>query len=256
VSDTRTVGCGACGTIIDEPTDTPAEERQPCPKCGSTRRTFNLGLASAITAMSSISATRFSAFSAPKKRTSSALSLANEGHEGIACKCRAGRPFGRTRRVEWLFRCRECRECRESLQTRNGTPTKGRDAKTGGERTSSAPRGAARPSASTALLPRPRRREAHAASGTSRVDGRPSYSDAGRAPRAPSQRLGELPHRPLRSTPRPGAVALTVDIEADVGADQRRGLLRRAAAELPGGADAGQQGLGARERGLRFGGSR
>jgi hypothetical protein len=57
VSDTRTVECGACGTIIDEPTDTPAEERQPCPECGSTSRTFNLGLASAITATSSMSAT-------------------------------------------------------------------------------------------------------------------------------------------------------------------------------------------------------
>src|SRR5436309_6308790 len=56
MSDARTVECGQCGTIIDEPTDTPAEDRQPCPKCGSTRRTFNLALASAITATSSISA--------------------------------------------------------------------------------------------------------------------------------------------------------------------------------------------------------
>lgn len=41
------VRCGnpACGTSLDEPADTAAEARQPCPRCGSTNRTFAVELA-------------------------------------------------------------------------------------------------------------------------------------------------------------------------------------------------------------------
>lgn len=33
--------CADCGHRIDEPSDTPAEKRTPCPKCGSTTRSFS-----------------------------------------------------------------------------------------------------------------------------------------------------------------------------------------------------------------------
>lgn len=32
--------CRECGAVLDERSDLPAEERKPCPTCGSTRRTF------------------------------------------------------------------------------------------------------------------------------------------------------------------------------------------------------------------------
>jgi hypothetical protein len=42
------VRCGnpACGEPINEPRDTSAEARQPCPRCGSTSRTFDVELTS------------------------------------------------------------------------------------------------------------------------------------------------------------------------------------------------------------------
>jgi hypothetical protein len=35
----KAVECGECGLVLDERSDIPAEERQPCPRCGSTTRT-------------------------------------------------------------------------------------------------------------------------------------------------------------------------------------------------------------------------
>jgi rubrerythrin len=39
---TTRVLCGQCGNEIDERSDTPADERTPCPNCGSTSRTFEV----------------------------------------------------------------------------------------------------------------------------------------------------------------------------------------------------------------------
>src|ERR1700675_3237578 len=36
----ESTACGNCGELLAEPANTPVEKRQPCPKCGSTRRNF------------------------------------------------------------------------------------------------------------------------------------------------------------------------------------------------------------------------
>jgi hypothetical protein len=41
VADETTVKCASCDLILDEPSDLPAENRQPCPRCGSTARAFH-----------------------------------------------------------------------------------------------------------------------------------------------------------------------------------------------------------------------
>jgi DNA-directed RNA polymerase subunit RPC12/RpoP len=41
---TTRVLCGECGNEIDERSDTPAEERTPCPNCGSTSRAFHVNV--------------------------------------------------------------------------------------------------------------------------------------------------------------------------------------------------------------------
>ena len=46
--------CGQCGASINERSDTPAEERRPCPNCGSTTREF--ASSAALVATSSVSA--------------------------------------------------------------------------------------------------------------------------------------------------------------------------------------------------------
>ncbi len=38
------VTCGKCGAVIAESRDTRPEERQPCPRCGSTSRLFSVAL--------------------------------------------------------------------------------------------------------------------------------------------------------------------------------------------------------------------
>jgi hypothetical protein len=38
------VVCGKCGTELDEPRDLPADNRQPCPACGSTARQFSVSV--------------------------------------------------------------------------------------------------------------------------------------------------------------------------------------------------------------------
>jgi hypothetical protein len=71
MSATRKVQCGECGALVDEPADTPADERKPCPKCGSTRRAFSLTLEAAITATSSITRSVSRVPTAAVKATSS-----------------------------------------------------------------------------------------------------------------------------------------------------------------------------------------
>ncbi len=39
---TTVVKCQQCGKVLDEPSDTPVQERTPCPDCGSTDRQFEV----------------------------------------------------------------------------------------------------------------------------------------------------------------------------------------------------------------------
>lgn len=49
-----TVKCGNCQLELSEPASTPTGEPQPCPKCGSTIRAFELKLTSTISVKSKI----------------------------------------------------------------------------------------------------------------------------------------------------------------------------------------------------------
>lgn len=40
--------CGGCNRVLPEPSDTPAETREPCPDCGATHRSFEVGVADVI----------------------------------------------------------------------------------------------------------------------------------------------------------------------------------------------------------------
>ncbi|NMG00805.1 hypothetical protein GPA27_25820 [Aromatoleum toluolicum] len=51
-----TVKCGNCQLELREPASTPIAERQPCPKCGSFIRAFELKLKSSVSAKSKIAA--------------------------------------------------------------------------------------------------------------------------------------------------------------------------------------------------------
>jgi hypothetical protein len=42
------IRCSKCGTKIEEPADKPLEERQPCPKCGSTMRDKTIVISDSI----------------------------------------------------------------------------------------------------------------------------------------------------------------------------------------------------------------
>jgi hypothetical protein len=42
MSGTTTVACGKCSRALNEPSDLPVDERQPCPICGSTARSFGV----------------------------------------------------------------------------------------------------------------------------------------------------------------------------------------------------------------------
>jgi len=46
---TTQVQCGFCGNPINEAPDAKAEERNPCPKCGSTLRRFNVSITEQLT---------------------------------------------------------------------------------------------------------------------------------------------------------------------------------------------------------------
>jgi len=49
------VRCDQCKTPLDEPLQTPAGSRIPCPRCGSSSRLFEKALAGAITLRASLS---------------------------------------------------------------------------------------------------------------------------------------------------------------------------------------------------------
>jgi hypothetical protein len=52
----KRVTCGQCGRTLPERSDLPPETRPPCPQCGSTTRTFLVGLQGEITPRGSLTA--------------------------------------------------------------------------------------------------------------------------------------------------------------------------------------------------------
>ena len=44
----RRVACGECGLVLEERWDLPADQRRPCPKCRSTRRTHFIAVEDTI----------------------------------------------------------------------------------------------------------------------------------------------------------------------------------------------------------------
>jgi len=89
--------CGNCGETLTEPASTPFEKRQPCPKCGSTRRNFSVELTASVTASASVTATLVTY---PNALLTIAQSLIEQGHFNIAivtshmaCEVAAERAF-------------------------------------------------------------------------------------------------------------------------------------------------------------------
>ena len=89
--------CGNCGEPLNEPASTPVEKRQPCPKCGSTRRNF-----SGEITVSAVASATFSAevITYPKGLLTIAQSLIDQGLFDIAvitscmaCEVAAERAF-------------------------------------------------------------------------------------------------------------------------------------------------------------------
>lgn len=48
--------CGNCGETLSEPANTPVDQRQPCPKCGSTRRSFSSEMTGSLTVSGTMTA--------------------------------------------------------------------------------------------------------------------------------------------------------------------------------------------------------
>ncbi len=89
--------CGNCGEPISEPANTPVESRQPCPKCGSTRRNFSAEMTGSLTVSGSVTAT---VITYPNALLTIAKSLIDQGHFNIAivtshmaCEVAAERAF-------------------------------------------------------------------------------------------------------------------------------------------------------------------
>ncbi len=89
--------CGNCGEPLSAPASTPVEKRQPCPKCGSTRRSFSAEMSLSIKV-----STRFNAefITYPKALLTIAQGLVDQGHFSIAivtshmaCEVAAERAF-------------------------------------------------------------------------------------------------------------------------------------------------------------------
>ena len=93
----ESTACGNCGEPLTEPPSIPVAKRQPCPKCGSTRRNFSVEMTASVTASASFSAT---VITYPKALLTIAQSLIDQGHFNIsivtsqmACEVAAERAF-------------------------------------------------------------------------------------------------------------------------------------------------------------------
>jgi hypothetical protein len=93
----ESTACGNCGELLAEPANTPVEKRQPCPKCGSTRRNFSVEMTASLTVSGSFTAT---VITYPKALLTIAQSLIDQGRFSIAtvtshmaCEVAAERAF-------------------------------------------------------------------------------------------------------------------------------------------------------------------
>ena len=89
--------CGNCGEPLGEPANTPVDQRQPCPKCGSTRRSFSAEMTGSLTVSGTVTA---EVITYPKALLTIAKSLIDQGHFNIAvvtshmaCEVAAERAF-------------------------------------------------------------------------------------------------------------------------------------------------------------------
>ncbi|WP_018175533.1 MULTISPECIES: zinc ribbon domain-containing protein [unclassified Thioalkalivibrio] len=89
--------CGNCGETLTELGSTSVEKRQPCPRCGSTRRNFSVEITDSVTASASVTAT---VVTYPNALLTIARSLIDQGHFNIsivtllmACEVAAERAF-------------------------------------------------------------------------------------------------------------------------------------------------------------------
>lgn len=55
------VTCNECGTVIDEPTDQPIDQRKPCPKCSSTSRAISVSATERLQMIDSVYAEKTAA---------------------------------------------------------------------------------------------------------------------------------------------------------------------------------------------------
>ena len=93
----ETTACGNCGEPLTEPASTPVEKRQPCPKCGSSRRNLSVEMTDSVTASVSLAT---AVITYPKALLTIAQSLIDQGHFNIAivtshmaCEVAAERAF-------------------------------------------------------------------------------------------------------------------------------------------------------------------
>ena len=52
--DSTATRCGECGTTLDESPQAAADQRQPCPRCGSLKRSFSVHLEERLTVRSKL----------------------------------------------------------------------------------------------------------------------------------------------------------------------------------------------------------
>ncbi len=93
----ESTACGNCGEPLTELASISVEKRQPCPKCGSTRRTFSVEMTATVTASASCTATLITY---PKALVTIAQNLIDQGYFNIAivtshmaCEIAAERAF-------------------------------------------------------------------------------------------------------------------------------------------------------------------
>ncbi len=93
----ESTACGNCGEPLTEPASTAVEKRQPCPKCGSTRRNFSVEMTASVSASASFTA---AVITYPKALLTIAQNLIDQGHFNIgivtshmACEVAAERAF-------------------------------------------------------------------------------------------------------------------------------------------------------------------
>ena len=89
--------CGNCGEPLAEPANTPLEKRQPCPKCGSTRRNFSVEMRASIKVSASVNV---EVITYPKASLTITQGLVGQEHFNIAivtshmaCEVAAERAF-------------------------------------------------------------------------------------------------------------------------------------------------------------------